>query len=375
MARPPTHAKLADRLRQRIAAGAWGPGQRLPPEVELAAELGVARGTLRLALAAVEQSGHLATLPGEGRKRRGLVVVGNNTASNAILADSTLLLTTLRPGSEADPQFHGGGASTAAVDAAALQAAQQTGFGVLCVDVADPQRVERLADLRPRGVIVGMLSDAGLRRCAPICARLRAAGIAVVVAGETLCDYDHVRFDHAAGAGLLVDWLVTQQRHAVLSVGTAPATVPWLADRLRGLHAAATRHGLTTREHIELVLATDTHDAANFAVRVRQTAGFLAEPVLTDGIDAIMAQNDWDAVLVREALRLLGADARILVTGYDHHSDLAHHAFSHLRPAATVDKCNADLGRALVTLLEDRLAGRLTETVAERRIAPVVVVS
>lgn len=375
MARPPTHLRLAETLRQHIAAGAWGPGQRLPPEVDLAADLGVARGTLRLALAAIEHSGLIATLPGEGRKRRGRVVVGSGSgsanATAAILADTTLLLTSLSPCSDHDPSHHDGGAGVRAVDAAALQAAQRTGLGVLCVDISDEHRLARLACLRPRGVVVGMLPALAVERLAPICANLRAAGTAVVTAGEATGD--HVRFDHAAGAALLVEWLVAHDRRHLLSVGTAPATVPWLADRLSGLHAACAQHGLAEHAHLEIVVAADTYAAANFAIRVRQTAGFLAEPVLRGGIDAILAQNDWDAVLVREALRLLAADERILVSGYDHHLANRAHPFSVLRPAVTVDKRNADLGRELVTLLEDRLAGRLTAPAVERRITPLLI--
>ena len=43
------------RLRARIAAGEWKPGAALPTETALAAEMQVSQGTLRRALAALEE--------------------------------------------------------------------------------------------------------------------------------------------------------------------------------------------------------------------------------------------------------------------------------------------------------------------------------
>src|SRR5437667_377769 len=41
-----------DKIRERIVSGAWGPGDRLPKESELAAELGLSRNSLREAVRA-----------------------------------------------------------------------------------------------------------------------------------------------------------------------------------------------------------------------------------------------------------------------------------------------------------------------------------
>src|SRR5205823_3062796 len=44
-----------DKIRERIVSGAWGPGDRLPKESELAAELGLSRNSLREAVRALSQ--------------------------------------------------------------------------------------------------------------------------------------------------------------------------------------------------------------------------------------------------------------------------------------------------------------------------------
>ena len=59
-------ASLADRLVTAIAVGAYSPGERLPPERELAASLGVSRVTLREALRQVSELGLVEARRGRG---------------------------------------------------------------------------------------------------------------------------------------------------------------------------------------------------------------------------------------------------------------------------------------------------------------------
>ncbi len=55
----PAHSRITAWLDKLIASGALRPGDRLPPEVDMAAALGVSRMTLRQGLAAVEAKGLL----------------------------------------------------------------------------------------------------------------------------------------------------------------------------------------------------------------------------------------------------------------------------------------------------------------------------
>jgi GntR family transcriptional regulator len=56
----PIYLQLRDAMAERIATGAWKPGQAIPNEGELAREFGVSPGTMRKALALME-SEHLIT--------------------------------------------------------------------------------------------------------------------------------------------------------------------------------------------------------------------------------------------------------------------------------------------------------------------------
>jgi GntR family transcriptional regulator len=56
--------RVAERLRRAIADGRLVPGERLPPETELAEELAVSRGTLREAMRGLVEEGYLRRRPG-----------------------------------------------------------------------------------------------------------------------------------------------------------------------------------------------------------------------------------------------------------------------------------------------------------------------
>jgi GntR family transcriptional repressor for pyruvate dehydrogenase complex len=64
--RPTVTASLADKLVTAIAVGTYSPGERLPPERELAASLHVSRATLRQALQHVAGLGLLEARRGRG---------------------------------------------------------------------------------------------------------------------------------------------------------------------------------------------------------------------------------------------------------------------------------------------------------------------
>ncbi|WP_256256720.1 GntR family transcriptional regulator [Nonomuraea pusilla] len=62
---------LADDLRRRITTGEYPPGGMIPSEAALMAEFGVARGTVRQALAELEREGLVVSQMGRGRRVHG----------------------------------------------------------------------------------------------------------------------------------------------------------------------------------------------------------------------------------------------------------------------------------------------------------------
>jgi DNA-binding FadR family transcriptional regulator len=61
-----TLEETVERLGTAIRLGLLGPGARLPPERDLAEQLGIARSTLRQALTSLTESGHLIAMRGRG---------------------------------------------------------------------------------------------------------------------------------------------------------------------------------------------------------------------------------------------------------------------------------------------------------------------
>ncbi|HVE69642.1 MAG TPA: FCD domain-containing protein [Solirubrobacteraceae bacterium] len=61
---PTTFEETVERLGKAIRLGLLAPGSRLPPERELAAQLGISRSTLRQALTTLVQTGHLLSVRG-----------------------------------------------------------------------------------------------------------------------------------------------------------------------------------------------------------------------------------------------------------------------------------------------------------------------
>jgi GntR family transcriptional regulator, transcriptional repressor for pyruvate dehydrogenase complex len=61
-----TFEETVERLGTAIRLGLLAPGERLPPERDLADQLGIARSTLRQALTALTESGHLIAHRGRG---------------------------------------------------------------------------------------------------------------------------------------------------------------------------------------------------------------------------------------------------------------------------------------------------------------------
>ncbi|MBA3488818.1 MAG: FadR family transcriptional regulator [Longispora sp.] len=78
-ARSPLVTQVIDQLREQITQGEWPVGERIPPEPELATQLGVGRNTLREAVKALCHVGLL-----ESRQGSGTYVVAASELSSAV---------------------------------------------------------------------------------------------------------------------------------------------------------------------------------------------------------------------------------------------------------------------------------------------------
>jgi GntR family transcriptional regulator, transcriptional repressor for pyruvate dehydrogenase complex len=121
--RPPTtFEETVERLGTAIRAGILPAGSQLPAERMLAEQLGISRSTLRQALTALVQSGHLVSVRGRG---------------------GGTFVTELPPLSEVDEQPLGAGA-WAVLE---FRVAIETGATLLAAERAEPAQLDRLDKL------------------------------------------------------------------------------------------------------------------------------------------------------------------------------------------------------------------------------------
>ncbi len=88
------------KIRERIVSGSWGPGDRLPKESELAAELGLSRNSLREAVRALSQLRVLEVRQGDGTYvsslEPDLLLESTGFVSHLLLGDTALELFEVR---------------------------------------------------------------------------------------------------------------------------------------------------------------------------------------------------------------------------------------------------------------------------------------
>ena len=140
---PTTFEGTVERLGTPIRAGILPPGSRLPAERALADQLGISRSTLRQALTALVQSGHLTASRGRG--------------GGTFVTDTPPLI-------ERGDQPLGDDA-WAVLD---LRVAIETGATVLAAERADPEALDRLDELVGRMAEVADDEDFGGYRRADI---------------------------------------------------------------------------------------------------------------------------------------------------------------------------------------------------------------
>ena len=71
-----TYRQIAEQLRELIREGSLEPGAMVPSELRLVEQHGVARGTVRSALALLVNEGLIEVVPGRGRRVAGEPVTG-----------------------------------------------------------------------------------------------------------------------------------------------------------------------------------------------------------------------------------------------------------------------------------------------------------
>jgi GntR family transcriptional regulator len=161
---------LAQELRDRILAGEWGPGERIPSEPELARLRTVSRSSMRAAITLLEEEGYVTRRHGSGTYVMHRPVLANDLGRNfsvsSLIAGSGMAPGTLEETAETVP------ASPAVAEALGVEPGEpvsmlrrvRTADGRRVVDATDWCRIEHLGpeELSRTGSIYAALSARGL---------------------------------------------------------------------------------------------------------------------------------------------------------------------------------------------------------------------
>lgn len=156
---PKVTEEAIDKIRERIVTGSWGPGDRLPKESELAAELGLSRNSLREAVRALSQLRVLEVRQGDGTYvsslEPDLLLESTGFISHLLLGDTELELYEVRRILEA---------AAAALAAGRIAAIEKEELARILAKMRDAQTVEDLveADVAFHAVIAKAAGNAVL---------------------------------------------------------------------------------------------------------------------------------------------------------------------------------------------------------------------
>ncbi len=341
-------------LREWITGGHYRAGQSLPTEDEMARQVGVSRGTLRLAVRRLKSEGLIQTQRGRPH------LVTSAARSDTLMSDTLVLLCR----AEVAPGLHKG--ISEAVESGAYDAAKDLHRSVLTLPVGALQgTTAKLLSERPQGVIFSEIA-AEYGPSPAECDRLLSAGIPVVVNSDEprWARFDRIVSDHRQGAYDLTRWLLNRGRRRILRfwIGEHEDEY-WFRARNSGYEDAMREAGLPLLPSVTLPeRPADAH-----ADVVRLCAGFLVEALRDPApVDALMLVSDVHAPLAAAACRLFGKEPNrdVDIVGYDNRwsdmgDDLRQICPSFRGPVATVDKCDYEVGQELTRLLLKRVAGEL----------------
>jgi GntR family transcriptional regulator of arabinose operon len=340
----PLHIRVADRLRADIRDGTYAPGQRLPPEIDLASLLQVSRGTLRHALRVLLDEGMIETVAGKG------TFVPRYEPLRSIGLIGMVLPSVVRA---RNPELISGAEETV----------RHAGYSLVLGISGDErwletEQIERMVSQGASGVIV--YSVDGPPNDVPRLRALVDRGFPLVLIDRFIPDLavDAVTMDNISGGFQAVQHLIEQGYRRIGYIGTSNVSTSSIVERMAGYRWALEHHGLPFEPEL---MCTEVRRLLAWPPRepdkVRFNEVILAEYLeRADRPEAVFVCNDYvgfEVVQVAERLRLRIPDDLALV-GFD---NVAYTDYFGV-PLTTVEQQRHEIGATAASLLLERIAGR-----------------
>lgn len=360
----PKYIQFADQLRQKIDSGELQAGDRLPSYTELRVRYGLTQPTVDRGHALLERDGYIERIRGRGTfvaLRQG--ANSKRKSGSGLLGKSILLIA---PETKSPHPGHNqpGWAELLVLGAIHHLRVNKQPTLTLHPTSLEAQDISDLIADQPAGVIVigdPVIEEPVLRAAA----RMRLSGVPVVVYGDSpeVAEFDRVTSDHAQGSYDLARWLIDKGCRKIMEMWTAPADNYWFQRRHEGYKRAMSEAGLEVLQPSLHPSYPDVNDdRQRFEHAIRLVAGYLAEHLSVNPVNAIMAATDGEVSVIAGACRLLHKEPNkdVLIVGYDHYwEDTLERKLEPTALMATVDKRNQEMGSELVRLLMQRIEGNL----------------
>lgn len=366
-------AKVLRYVRENIADGVFVEGQPIPAERELARQVGVSAGTVNTALNELQERGILHSNGGRIR------YVSRQNRGSRLLQNTFILVGHARLHAN-----HRASGWSDWLDQGVVDCARKSGTHCL-IFAADrlEEEWEHLLEANPIGICVNEL----INREWPVVQKLaKSHGCPpLVVYGDEagMENYDRVSANHEAGGRLITQFLLEQGRRKIAIIGPDPTAVDapyWFVERWNGYRRAMTEAGL---EPLPVIAPPKlpyhiTDDFRIWEQRTRLLAGYLADVLLDDRVDALVAPTDRTVPALAKACKILhkSPNEDVALVGYDHYwSDCHEREWENTPPLASIDKRYYECGQQLFELLQKRITGELPASVQKILVEPRLVVS
>jgi len=328
--------QLVQQLRAKIESGEWGPGARVPSEIELAKENGISRGTVRQAMVRLHADGLLERAPGKGSYVTNRAHVSNMLIGVLLPSERDMLTLEILVGSE--------------------KAARQEGYHVIFSQTHDnlDNQTRDIQLMREKGVVGLVIFPASDISYDETIARLYVEGFPFVLVDRYFPPLatDYVVVDNFGGAYEATKHLIElgHRRIGFLSPGSLDTTS--IRDRFEGYRQALSEHKLAYDDslfhHYEGLMKSDKTLASLRSILCQE-----------DRPSAFFAVTDLLAIRLLEAAQRenLHVPDDLSVVGFD---DIQEASLISV-PLTTVAQPRIEIGIRAVEVLIERLRGHHTQ--------------
>ncbi len=335
----PRYVQVKHWVERQIATGYWAPGTVLPPERELAEQLGVSPLTVSRALQWLAREGVLI------RKRRVGTVVSADLPPSIFQKSLTLMVLGMGAGTRQSPDFYFG-----SLQRSLLSALANHSIRTLWLDYQFDQ-VERELNT---GEVIGIMAVAPIAEHIALLQGLAERGIPVLVVGASAEEWSlpSVDTDNYQAAREAVEYLYGLGHRRFVGLFGALETFN-SRDRWRGFRDALNERGIPPSAI--WTFTVPYADEVDPAVREGLTTVFR----LPNGPTALFAGGYYLALSALQTLREAGiaVPQQVSVIGFDDPPS----ALLALPPLTTFRQPLEELGRRAVSIMLEMIKGKMPD--------------